>query len=478
MAGKIIGREKETAQLLRALKSEESEMISVVGRRRVGKTYLIREVYKDHLSFQLSGLQNGNKDKQLANFSQEMSTTFANWTAEDHPEDWLRAFFILSEYLDAHRKEGQRQVIFFDEVPWMATHKSDFLTGLSWFWNSWAERRQVVVVICGSAASWMVRKILRNQGGLHNRVTQRIRLYPFTLAETSAYLKNRRVRFSQYEILQLYMVMGGIPFYLKELLPGESVLQAIDRICFAREGLLNDEFNALYPALFENSEYHIRIIRALAGTQQGFTRTEILKAAKFPDGGRVSRVLEELIESGFITLYRTFGMKRKNVRYRLTDHYSSFYLRFIEPNQLEGEGSWMALGQTQAYKSWAGYAFENVCMEHLPQIKKALRIEGVYTSTGTFYKKGTAAKPGAQIDLLLDRHDGVINLIEMKFYAGPFKVSREYAERLAHKRDVLVAETKTLKRAAVVVIGANGVEESEAGREVLDNAFGGEVLFQ
>ena len=453
-------------------------MISVVGRRRVGKTYLVREVYKDNLAFQLSGLQNGNKDKQLANFSQEMSTTFPDWTAEHHPQDWLRAFFILSEYLDAHREEGKRQVIFFDEVPWMATHKSDFLTGLSWFWNSWAERRKVVVVICGSAASWMVRKILRNKGGLHNRVTQRIRLFPFTLAETSAYLSKRRVRFNQYELLQLYMVMGGIPFYLKELLPGESVLQAIDRICFAREGLLNDEFNALYPALFDNSEYHIRVIRALAKTQQGFTRTEILKQAVLPDGGRVSQVLDELIESGFITMYRTFGMKRKNYRYRLTDPYSGFYLRFIEDNQLEGEGSWMALGQTQTYKSWAGYAFENVCLTHVPQIKEALRIKSVYTTTGTFYKKGTKTDPGAQIDLLLDRHDGVINLIEMKFRADVYRVTREYADRLARKRDIFVAETKTTKRAATVLIAANGVAVTVAGKDVIDNVFGAEILFE
>lgn len=478
MGVKLTGRASEIATLQKALASPEAEMISVIGRRRVGKTFLVRTVYQDQLAFEISGLQYASRPDQLRNFNQRMREAFPLRKDPQVPVDWLEAFFQLTEALDATDQSGVKRVIFFDEVPWLATHKSKFISGLSYFWNSWAVRRNVVVVICGSAASWMIKKVLRDKGGLHNRVTRRIRLEPFNLANTEQYLQARDIYLNRRQLLLLYMAMGGIPHYLKEIEPGESAAQAIDRICFSRDGLLHDEFAALYPALFEQSETHVRVVRALATTQQGYDRGQLLKAAKLPDGGNLSRVLDELLESGFIGAYPLYGKKKKGTRYRLTDQYSSFYLRFIEPNSYGGAGSFMALSQTQAYKSWCGYAFETVCLQHVPQIKSALRIGGLYARASTFYQPGKEGQGGAQIDLLLDRNDGVINLIETKFYEGPYQPTKAALERLDRQRLVFQQATGTRKHLGWVLLAAAGAEPTSASRGLVEHFLGGELLFR
>ena len=473
----LTGRENEIATLEKALASQEAEMISVIGRRRVGKTFLIQSVYRERMAFEISGLQYADKNDQLRNFHQQLRRAFPGREAQPVPNDWLDAFFQLTAALDATDDGKGKRVIFFDEVPWLATHKAKFLMGLSYFWNSWAVQRNVVVVICGSAASWMIRKVLRDKGGLHNRVTRRIRLAPFDLADTEAYLKARHVNMNRRQLLLLYMAMGGIPHYLKEVEAGESAAQAIDRICFSEDGLLRDEFQALYPALFDQSEVHVKVIRALAKTQQGYDRQQLLSSAKVTDGGYLTRVLDELVESGFISTYPIYGKKKKGMRYRLTDQYSSFYLRFIEPNAYGGTGSFMALSQTQAYKSWCGYAFETVCLQHVPQIKEALRIGGLYTRSSTFYQRGTPNEEGAQIDLLLDRNDGVINLVETKFYDGPYRMEKPAIERLERQRRVFQLASKTRKQLSWVLLAAEGGAPTTNSQGVIDHFLSGDDLF-
>lgn len=477
MTNVLTGRETEIATLKKALTSSEAEMVSVIGRRRVGKTFLIQSVYQDHIAFEISGLQYAGKVDQLRNFRQRMRVAFQGLPEQPIPKDWLDAFFQLTEALDATENEKVKRVIFFDEVPWLATHKGKFLMGLTYFWNSWAVRRNVVVVICGSAASWMIKKILRSKGGLHNRVTRRIRLQPFDLASTETYLKARHVNMNRRQLLLLYMAIGGIPHYLKEVETGESAAQAIDRVCFSEDGLLSDEFDALYPALFQQSEAHVKVIRALAKTQQGYDRLQLISNTGLKDGGYLSRVLDELSESGFISLYPIYGKKKKGIRYRLTDQYSSFYLRFIEPNAYGGTGSFLALSQTQAFKSWCGYAFETVCLQHVAQIKNALNIGGVFTQPSTFYQGSGKETDGAQIDLLLDRNDGVVNLIETKFYDGPFKVNKPAADRLLRQRQIFRAATTTRKQLSWVVIAAEGAVATDHSLGVVDHYLSGDMLF-
>ena len=477
MKNVLTGREREIAILKKALKTNEAEMISVIGRRRVGKTFLVRSVYREQLVFEISGLQYAGKHDQLRNFRQQLRLAFPDRQEGPVPVDWLDAFFQLTQALDATDDGKTKRVIFFDEIPWLATHKAKFLMGLSYFWNSWAVRQNVVVVICGSAASWMIKKILRDKGGLHNRVTRRIRLKPFDLADTEAYLKARYVNMNRRPLLLLYMAMGGIPHYLKEVEAGESAAQAIDRICFSEEGLLKDEFQALYPALFDQSETHVKIIRALGKTQEGYDRQQLLAHSKLTDGGHLTRVLEELNESGFVSSYPIYGKKKKGMRYRLTDQYSDFYLRFIKPNNYGGAGSFLELSQSQAYKSWCGYAFESVCLQHVAQIKEALRIGGIYTRSSTFYQPGNKNQQGAQIDLLLDRSDGVINLIETKFYHGPYRVTKTALARLEKQKQIFRAAVGGQKQLSWVLLTADDSEPTMESQGVVDHFLSGNNLF-
>lgn len=477
MSRKLIGRKEELEILNKALNSDEAEMISVIGRRRVGKTFLIRTVYERQIIFEISGLQNATGTEQLRNFANQLRKFSGSKVAIPTPRDWLDAFFILIDFLEQVDIK-EKPVVFFDEVPWMATHKSGFLKGLSYFWNSWAVKQSIVIVICGSAASWMIQKILRDKGGLHNRVTRRIRLYPFTLAETKAFLINRGIHFEWYQLLQLYMVMGGIPHYLKEVEGGKSAAQNIDKICFSENGLLHDEFLSLYPALFKRADYHTAIIRALASKHNGLIRKDLVQKAKLTDSGRITQVLTELSESGFITAYPAFGKKKKGQLYRLTDEYSIFYLRFVEPNLSETAGIWSSLSQKQSYKIWCGYAFENVCLKHINQIKKALGISGIYTRSSSFFKKGDSNNQGVQIDLLIDRNDRTINIVEIKFYDGLFTISKDYAKKLRTKVQTFKEITQTKKQVFLTFITALGLKSNIHSVGLVSNDFGAEVLFE
>lgn len=456
MAIFFIGRKEERSILEDALNSRESEMVAVVGRRRVGKTYLIESVFQKEIIFQITGLQNATKSEQLDNFTIRLNELSTSKLPIERPKSWLRAFAMLTMYLE-EQVTTTKKVVFLDELPWLSTHKSGFLSGLSYFWNSWAVKKNIVLVVCGSAASWMIQKVINNRGGLYNRVTKRIFLAPFTLAETETYFQAKGFDFTRYQITQLYLALGGIPHHLKEVQNGKTAVQNINQICFSKNGLLRTEFSRLYPALFANADNHIAIIRALAAKQKGLTRNEIIKHAKLPNGNSLTRTLQELTYSGFIAAYRPFNKKKQNQLYRLTDEYSLFYLKFIEGKSYEGKAIWNHLSQTQAYKTWSGYAFESLCLKHIPQIKKALDIAGIYSLSSSFYHKGTEELPGTQIDLLIDRNDGAINLFEIKFYVDPFTVTKTYTDTLRQKRVIFKTVTKTKKQIFYVLIAAQGV---------------------
>jgi uncharacterized protein len=472
----MIGRSKEQEVLLKALYSRRPEMVAVIGRRRVGKTFLIQSVYAENMAFQISGIQDGTLREQLKNFTYLLKQTFGTVVPIEKPTSWLDAFQQLITCLEA-KMGKEKQVVFFDELPWLATKRSDFLKGLSFFWNSWAAQKNIVVVICGSSASWMIQKVVEHKGGLHNRLTKRVHLFPFNLCETEAFLKSLNINYNRYQIVELYMAMGGIPHYLNEVEAGLSAAQNIERICFSPSGLLNNEFSRLYAALFENADNHIAVIKALAEKWQGLTRTDIIALSKLTDGGGVTRCLDELISSGFVSTYFPFGKKKKEMLYRLTDEYSLFYLQFIENKAHKGKNIWVELSQTQNYKSWSGYAFESLCLKHIPQIKKALGISGVYAETSSFYQKGTAQDSGIQIDLLIDRKDNVINVFELKFYSGMMSLSKSYSEDLREKITLFKEITKTRKQVFLNLLTTFGLKHNEHSLGLIDKAMTMDVLF-
>ena len=468
----LFGREKEVSILQQAQDSVEAEMISVIGRRRVGKTFLIEQFFKDRIIFHLTGAQNAPLEEQLENFAAKLGDP------DNRPKSWNKAFHLLQDFLGDKLKEAEgKKVIFLDELPWLATPKSGFLRALGYFWNNWAARQNLIIVICGSAASWMIRKVVNHKGGLHNRITKRIHLHPFTLGETEKYLKSRQIFFDRYQIIQLYMATGGVPHYLKEIRGGLSAVQNIENMCFSETGLLRNEFSRLYSSLFVHSENHIAIIKALGNRRQGLTRPQLVEISKVAEGGTMARTLEELIQSGFISSYRPFGKKKKEKLYRLTDEYSLFYLHFIEDKEHEGENIWHHISQTQTFKIWSGYTFESICLKHIPQIKKAMSIAGIYSISGSFYKKGTNDEDGAQIDLLIDRNDLTISLFEIKFHTETFSLTKSYTEKLREKMRIFRETTKTKKQLFWVFISTFGLKPNQYSTSIIAQSLTMDDLF-
>lgn len=478
METQFIGRKKEQDTLNKALNSNEAEMVAVTGRRRVGKTFLIRNAYEGKIDLEVTGVQNATRKEQLENFSFLVNNYLAKDVSIDTPKNWLEAFRQLILVLERKKDASRKRILFFDELPWLASKKSGFLKAFGFFWNNWASKQPIVVVICGSAASWMIQKVVQNKGGLHNRITRLIHLKPFNLAETEKYFQARHIRLDRYELLNIYMIMGGVPHYLKEIESGKSAVQNIDEICFSEDGILNNEFSRLYEALFEHADNHIAVVRALGKKWKGLTRKEIVSMANLPEGGGVSKVLDELNHSGFISSYYPFGKKKKDMLYRLTDEYSLFFLHFIENRRSREKRIWQRLSQTQTYKSWRGYAFESLCLKHVEQIKKALEIGGIYSESSSFVFQGDGERPGIQIDLLIDRNDHAINLCELKFYNDVFTIDKAYAENLRRKRTIFQELTQTRKQIFITLITSFGLVPNQHSIGLIDQDFKMNVLFE
>lgn len=473
----MIGRKAEIEVLIKALESKKPELIAILGRRRVGKTFLVRSFFKEMIDFEMIGLKDGTTEQQLRNFAYSLKDARKSETVEQTPKDWLEAFHQLKEYLEQLGNKKRKKVVFIDELPWIATKRSDFLTGFGYFWNSYASNANIVVVICGSATAWMIQKILNDKGGLHNRVTRRINLQPFSLAETEAYFQSREILLDRYQILLLYMAMGGIPHYLDQVEAGKSAVQNIDEICFAPQGLLRNEFGNLYSSLFNNSERHETIINALSSTWKGMSRAELIQITKTKDGGGMSILLKELEVSGFISTYLPFGNNKKNVLYRLTDYYSLFYLKFIKGLPANEAGRWDTLSQTQSWKSWSGYAFENICLQHIDKIKIALGISGINTKHNSFWIKGSENQEGTQIDLLIDRADNVINVCEMKFYNDDVSLNKDITQKLRRRIGIFREVTKTKKQLFLVLVTTYGLIKNQHSIGLIDKVITMDDLF-
>ncbi len=462
----LVGRNKEQQLLLQAFQSPESEMVAILGRRRVGKTFLIKQTFKS-IDFEFTGILHASKQEQLATFTQKLSD-FSGSNYKTKPKNWLEAFELLKQHLKTKRKKSKK-IIFIDELPWLDTPKSKFTDALGYFWNDYAMYNNVILILCGSAASWMIKNIVNHKGGLHNRITKRIEINPFTLLETKQFLEKQHIHFDEYAITQLYMVMGGIPFYLKEIQKGESVAQNIDRICFDKNGLLYGEFSNLFASLYDNFETHLKLIKALSSKWKGITREEIIKQSQLKDGGNITKVLEELQRSSFISITYPFGKKKKDALYRISDPYTIFYFHFIEGQKLVKQGMFINLMRSPKWSSWCGYAFENVCFYHLPQIEQKLGIYAIYSEASSYFSKGTVHKKGFQLDLLIDRADKIITICEIKFYDSTFTITKEYAEQLRNKLALFKAETKSKKMLFFAFISTFGVSPNSYKNTLVQN---------
>jgi hypothetical protein len=453
----IIGRRKEITELQSFVASDESEFIAVYGRRRIGKTFLVRKILGEQFSFYVTGMDNVTMDEQLLNFTLELR----KYSGNDFlpvPDNWMIAFDSLIRYLEK-LPEGKK-ILFIDEIPWMDTPRSSFLSALEHFWNAWASARDdIKLIVCGSATSWMLNKLINNRGGLHNRLTHRIALMPFTLSECEEYFAARGFSYSRKEIAECYMVMGGVPYYLKQMDKGLSVAQNIDRLFFEIGCALDGEFDNLYRALFKYSENYIRIVDSLAIKAKGLTRQEIIDATKLPNNGGLTSMLSELETCGFIRRYEPIDKVKKQSLYQLVDFYTLFYFHFIRKNKYRDEHFWTHSLSSTLHRAWSGYAFKMLCLAHDSEIKMALGISGIQSRMASW--RSVESDKGAQIDLLIDRSDMTVNLCEMKYCNRPFTITKKYEEELQNKVDSFIDETKTHKSIMLTLITTFGIEHNE-----------------
>lgn len=454
----LIGREKEVRRLKRVMAEKEAQLVIVYGRRRVGKTYLINEFFDYKFDFRFTGSYNQRKKEQLQNFIME----FNRYTKEKHdpPNDWTEAFFLLRDYLE-QKEPKEKQIVFFDEMPWMDNQGSGFLSAFEWFWNSWGStRKNLIFIVCGSATSWLIDNIDKNKGGLFSRRTCRLYLNPWNLYDTEKYLNSKDIFWSRYDITVCYMIMGGIPYYLKLLDREISLNENIDTLFFMNRAELWDEFDQLYGTLFKNSDRYIKIVEVLSKKRKGMVRTEISAATRIPENGELTKMLNNLVNSGFVRVNDAFGHKNRGKTYQLSDYYTLFYFRFIKDNYGKDEHMWSNTNDNPARQAWQGITFELVCRDHIQQIKKKLGISGIMATVSSWSKQGSSTEDGAQIDMLIDRRDHVISLCENKFSTQEYEIKKDYDASIKNKVAVFRDATKTNKTIQVIMITTYGIKNN------------------
>lgn len=463
----LIGRIYERSVMETMLDGNQAELLAVVGRRRIGKTFLIREVYKKQLVFEFVGIQNATNKEHLMAFLYQIKDTFPDTQFTSPFKNWIEAFHALTKEL-SQLKSQEKPVVFFDEFPWISSRKSDFLKAFSYFWNAWASKKTIVVAVCGSSTSWMVDHLINNKGGLHNRITRTIYLSPFDCLETKEFLLKKGLKFTDEQITEIYMAMGGVPFYLNLIPQGSSVSQSLQEVFFTSQSPLKNEFQNLYASLFLHFETHVSIIKACFSKWKGLTHSEIVATAGLKSGGTASKCIKELENAGFLTAIQPFGNQKKDTLFRLSDEFSIFYLQFIDKKK---NTDFQSISQTQSYKIWKGFAFENFCFKHIKRIKEILGISGILVNTSSFMAKSTEQKGGFQIDLLLDRKDDCINLCEIKYYDTPFKITKKIGEEWLSKIENFRVQAKTKKTIFFTLISKSGVQVNDFQGFLIDKSI-------
>ena len=475
----MIGRKQEIKVLNKLYDSKRAELIAIYGRRRVGKTFLVDETFAGKITFRHAGLSPADEESigllqaQLNHFYNSLE--MQGMKKCEKPQNWLDAFLLLEKFLQ-DKDDGSRQVVFIDELPWLDTPRSGFLRAFEGFWNNWGcHRKNLMVIVCGSANSWILNNLINNHGGLYNRVTYKIKLYPFTLNECEEFYKSNDVVLSRYDVVQSYMIFGGIPYYMNYLDGELNLAQNVDRIFFDREAILKDEYDRLFESVFVNPDVEKKLIEIIASKNSGYTRKEISQKSGMSDGGGLSRCLDALISSDFVTKYVPYGYSKREEHYKLIDPFCLFYIHFREVINGRNNSYWQENLSAQTVVVWKGFSFENVCFNHIPQIKKALGISGVATSTSAWSKRDDD-KEGVQIDLLLSRNDNVMNMCEIKYYGDEFKVSNDYYRKILHRQETLresVSPKMVIRSTLITTFGLKRNEYSGVFTNVitLDDLF-------
>ena len=480
----IIARNAEIERLERVFHSKKAEFLAIYGRRRIGKTYLIREYFKDKgLYFEITGTQNASMSEQLKKYQREFTKLFPEQIERPVIKDWDEALSRLVSEVERITTQ-QKVIIFLDELPWLATPRSGLLKEIDYYWNRhFSQISNVIFIICGSAAAWMIKNIVRNRDGLYGRLSEIIHLQPFNLNQIEEYLRYKNIILDRKQIIALYMVMGGVAKYYDFIPRGMSATQIIDKLFFSSNGALLTEFVDLYLSLFNHAENHIKVVKALANKRYGMLRSELIKKMNMSSGGNLSAIIEELEASSFILTFKKFGQKNKQKCIRLLDEYSYFYLEFVDAIKADilhgfDQQSWQKIQSTARWRAWSGYAFENICLKHIGNIKQALGLRGVSTTQSQWrYVSDNAKDKGTEIDLLIDRADNCINICEIKFTDGEYVITKDYAHTLEQKRQIFKQKTNTKKTIFITMITPFGIKKNNHSLNIVDNEVKLDDLF-
>lgn len=473
----LIGRSKQQEELRSLIDSKESQFCAVYGRRRVGKTYLIRETFNYHFTFQHTGLADQPLKKQLASFRDSLVAAGADKLPV--PKNWSEAFIALQNLLA--KSEDNKKIIFIDELSWIDTPKSGFISALEHFWNGWATARKeqdIVLIVCGSSTSWITSKIINNHGGLHNRLTSSIHLEPFTLGECEDFAKIAQLGFSRTDIANAYMIFGGVPFYWSLLKRGESLAQNIDRLFFAKDAKLRNEYHEMFASLFKDATPHLKVLEELCKKKAGLTREQLTENSSIKNDGTLTKVLDELELCGFVQRYHKIGQEKKGAIFQIIDNFILFHFKFLANGKNKDQNFWSKSLNKPILNTWFGLAFERLCLQHLEQIKRSLGISGVLTNTASWFTATTKDQQGAQIDLIIDRDDGIIDLCEMKYSKDKFSLSKDDYNNIKNKRERFASSVKTRKAIQIVLITSFGSHHNEYYNELVQNEIMLDDLFK
>ena len=464
----LIGRNAETQELEKRFNSGKPEFVAVYGRRRIGKTYLIKNVFAKRLAFYMTGTYDATRKEQLSHFARQYSEYTGGYCAV--PNDWGEAFELLKSLIKTYKKK--RAVVFLDELPWLDSRKSGFLKELELFWNSWgSDCNNLMLIVCGSSTTWVTSKIIGDRGGPHNRLTKRMYLAPFNIGEVAQYLRSHNIDWSSKQIAECYMVMGGTPYYLSLLDKSKTLNANVDALYFNKRGELRTEYGFLFRSLFNDSTIYSKITEILSKTSDGLTLKEIAEHLETSKGGSLSAVLKNLCDCDFLAEYHAFGKKQRDTIYKLVDFYSLFYLKFVKDGILS---NWTSTPDDPVCRTWFASAFELLCFYHIDYIKRALGISGVATEISSWRYNG--AEGGAQIDLVIDRRDDVINLCEIKFSRFQYTITSQYAEYLEERKELFRAVTKTRKSLRITMITLNGIKPGKYTDIISDDINLSEIM--
>lgn len=469
----IVARDSEIKVLDSVCESGMPEFVAVYGRRRVGKTFLIRSYFKERFSFYASGVNGKPKRYQLKSFQSKLAEY--GCPKKTIPEDWSAAFARLRALLESdgvyRDPVSNRRVVFLDEVPWMDGKRSDFRAALDLFWNTWGSTQEdLLLIICGSATSWIIKYVIKDTGGFYNRVTNQIHLLPFSLGECERLAANRKLNLTRRQVTEYYLSFGGVPYYWSLLFRNLSPMQNIQRLCFEENGALHNEYVSLFKSLFSAKGPHRQIVEYLAKRSGGVLRKEMIDAG-IPGGKALSSALEELVQCGFLRRFYHLGKKERDSAYQLVDPFTLFSLNFLNGKVSE----WAAFYGTPAYFSWAGHAFETLCLNNIKAIKASLGVSGVLTNECSW--KSAQSTPGAQIDLVIQRRDGVINICEMKYSDSEFSISPQYEANLRNKIQAFRNETGSKEAVHLTMVVSNGLVRN-ANADMVVNVITGDDLFR